>query len=98
VLSAESVAEGHPAQQWFRDRYVGLRGLVERALAEAVERDEMPPGTDVAETAAAVVAVMDGLQVQWLLDPERVDMIAVTRRTVDALLAALRTPPLPAGD
>ena len=93
VLSAESVTEGHPAQQWFRDRYVGLRALVEHALDEALERGEVPGGTDVAETAAAIVAVMDGLQVQWLLDPEGVDMVAVTRRTIDALLAALGAPP-----
>jgi hypothetical protein len=36
---------------------------------------------------------MDGLQVQWLLDPDRVDMVAVTRRAIDALLAALGAPP-----
>ena len=93
VLSAESVTDGHPAQQWFRDRYVGLRALVERALEEALERGEVPVGTDVEQTAAAIVAVMDGLQVQWLLDPDRVDMVAVTRRTIDALLAALGAPP-----
>ncbi|MFE6234378.1 TetR family transcriptional regulator [Cellulosimicrobium sp. NPDC057862] len=93
VLSAESVTDGHPAQQWFRDRYVGLRALVERALEEALDRGEVPVGTDVEQTAAAIVAVMDGLQVQWLLDPDRVDMVAVTRRTIDALLAALAPPP-----
>jgi AcrR family transcriptional regulator len=93
VLSAESVTDGHPAQQWFRDRYVGLRALVERALEEALERGEVPVGTDVEQTAAAIVAVMDGLQVQWLLDPDLVDMVAVTRRTIDALLAALAPPP-----
>ncbi|ARU52061.1 TetR family transcriptional regulator [Cellulosimicrobium cellulans] len=93
VLSAESVTDGHPAQQWFRDRYVGLRALVERALEEALERGEVPAGTDVEQSAAAIVAVMDGLQVQWLLDPDQVDMVAVTRRTIDALLAALVAPP-----
>ncbi|KZM77709.1 MULTISPECIES: TetR/AcrR family transcriptional regulator [Cellulosimicrobium] len=93
VLSAESVTDGHPAQQWFRDRYVGLRALVERALEEALERGEVPVGTDVEQTAAAIVAVMDGLQVQWLLDPDRVDMVAVTRRTIDALVAALGAAP-----
>ena len=92
VLSAESVTDGHPAQQWFRDRYVGLRALVERALEEALDRGEVPVGTDVEQAAAAIVAVMDGLQVQWLLDPDRVDMVAVTRRTIDALLAALGAP------
>ncbi|MFD6178617.1 MULTISPECIES: TetR family transcriptional regulator [unclassified Isoptericola] len=89
VLSAEAVTDGHPAQTWFRDRYVGLRAMVRQALAEALDDGELSAGTDLDETAAAVVAVMDGLQVQWLLDPERVDMVAVTRRTIAALLASL---------
>ena len=33
VLSAESVTEGHPAQDYFRDRYAGLRAMVTEALA-----------------------------------------------------------------
>ena len=33
---------------------------------------------------------MDGIQYQYLLDPSAVDMAAVTRRTVRALLADLR--------
>jgi hypothetical protein len=34
---------------------------------------------------------MDGLQVQWLLAPESVDMTAVTDRVVTALLAEFTT-------
>lgn len=32
---------------------------------------------------------MDGLQVQWLLDPEAVDMAAVTELVIDAVVARL---------
>ena len=45
---------------------------------------------DVLEAAAAIVAVMDGIQYQFLLAPESVDMAAVTRRAVRAILADLR--------
>ena len=31
------------------------------------------------ELAALVMAVMDGLQIQWLLDPKKVDMVATFR-------------------
>ncbi|WP_079198033.1 TetR/AcrR family transcriptional regulator [Streptomyces sp. CB03911] len=92
VLSAESVTEGHPAQQFFRDRYDGLRALVAEALREACELGEADAGLDVEGVASAVVAVMDGLQVQWLLTPRSVDMAAVTRRVLSALLADLRLP------
>lgn len=89
VLSAESVTEGHPAQDFFRDRYAGLRTMVSEALAEASELGETRPGLDVEEAATAIVAVMDGLQIQWLLAPGSVDMAASTDRVITALLADL---------
>ncbi|MBB4944905.1 AcrR family transcriptional regulator [Kitasatospora gansuensis] len=89
VLSAESVTDGHPAQSYFRERYRGLRAMVAEALVEAAELGELQAEFDVGSVAAAIVAVMDGLQVQWLLDPGAVDMAAGTRRAVRVLLADL---------
>ncbi|PPS72495.1 TetR family transcriptional regulator [Streptomyces sp. 46] len=89
VLSAESVTEGHPAQDYFRDRYAGLRTLVAEALAEACELGETRPDLNVEEAATAIIALMDGLQIQWLLAPDSVDMAASTDRVITALLADL---------
>jgi AcrR family transcriptional regulator len=89
VLLGESITEGHPAQESFRSRFEGLRGPVRDAFLTAVA-DPSVSEQDVREAAAAVVAVMDGIQYQYLLDPSAVDMAAVTRRTVRALLADLR--------
>nr|WP_268987353.1 TetR/AcrR family transcriptional regulator [Streptomyces radicis] len=94
VLSAESVTEGHPAQDYFRTRYEGLRGLLVEALTEAGELGEIDEGIDPVAAASAVIAVMDGLQVQWLLAPEAVDMAAVTELAITALLGR----PLPEAD
>ncbi|MFH9396267.1 TetR/AcrR family transcriptional regulator [Streptomyces sp. NPDC017556] len=88
VLSAESVTGDHPAQDYFRDRYHGLRAFVADALREACE----PPADRAALTgnaANAIIAVMDGLQVQWLLSPESVDMAASINLVVTSLLATL---------
>ncbi|MFB8027030.1 TetR/AcrR family transcriptional regulator [Streptomyces sp. NPDC056465] len=88
VLSAESVTDSHPAQTYFRDRYSGLRAFVTDALREACDLPDERAGE--AETAAnAVIAVMDGLQVQWLLSPRAVDMAASTDLVVRSLLATL---------
>ncbi|WP_371933625.1 TetR/AcrR family transcriptional regulator [Streptomyces castrisilvae] len=88
VLSAESVTDDHPAQDYFRDRYDGLRAFVADALREACELPD--EDTETAENAAnAVIAVMDGLQVQWLLAPGSVDMAASTDLVVTALLTSL---------
>jgi AcrR family transcriptional regulator len=93
VLSAESVTEGHPAQNYFRDRYAGLRAMVTDALAEASELGEIRPDLNLEEAATAIIAVMDGLQIQWLLAPDSVDMAAATDRVITALLADLTGKP-----
>lgn len=88
VLSAESVTDDHPAQAYFRDRYSGLRAFVAEALTEACALEEAD-APRVRAAANAIIAVMDGLQVQWLLDPGSVDMAASTDLVVTSLLAGL---------
>jgi AcrR family transcriptional regulator len=71
VLSAESVTDNHPAQDYFRQRYEdGRRRLAEVAKTAAPELSD----TEALRAASLVLAVMDGLQLQWLLDPDQVDM------------------------
>jgi AcrR family transcriptional regulator len=76
VESAESLEPDHPAHEFFLSRYNRVRATV----AERVRRDQklgqFSPDTDPWEFAAGVIALMDGLQVQWLLDPS-FDMAAV---------------------
>ncbi|MDQ0401658.1 TetR/AcrR family transcriptional regulator [Streptomyces sp. NBC_01723] len=88
VLSAESVTEQHPAQAYFRDRYTGLRAFVTDALTEACGLAESDAAR-VHDAANAIIAVMDGLQVQWLLDPDSVEMAASTDLVIRSLLATL---------
>ncbi len=85
VLSAESVTEGHPAGPSFRDRFTVLRGLIASALEEACE-GAVPSVHEIDAGASAIIAVMDGLQVQWLLDPDAVAMPAAVGLVIDALL------------
>ncbi|WP_203566529.1 TetR/AcrR family transcriptional regulator [Aestuariimicrobium ganziense] len=89
VLSAESVTTNHPAQDWFRNRYVTVREEVEAALRCRAGLD--PQGSSPASRSAAqaLVAVMDGLQVQWLLNPD-IDMAAGMAFAADALVDRLR--------
>nr|WP_245961936.1 TetR/AcrR family transcriptional regulator [Quadrisphaera granulorum] len=89
VLSAESTAPDHPAHQYFTDRYVTTRANLERSLREAAEDGDLRAGVDPSVHAPIVVAVMDGLQVQWLLDrdsPAPTDMPAALRAHLNTLL------------
>ena len=98
VLSAESATARHPAQDWFRDRYTVLRREVEDAVLDRIGPEYReavstpgPDGHSPAHSAAtAILAAMDGLQVQWLLDPEAVEMATVTELVIEALVARLR--------
>ena len=85
VLTGESVTENHPARGWVTDRFTILRGEVQRAII-AVGGGAVPE--DVARDAAsAIIGVMDGLQVQWLLD-DTVDLPVATTFAIEAILAA----------
>ncbi|OIV35545.1 hypothetical protein BIV57_21010 [Mangrovactinospora gilvigrisea] len=61
VLAGESVTDGHPARAYFAERYARVRALLAESLGDEV-------------TAQLVIAALDGLQIQWLLDPEGADM------------------------
>jgi AcrR family transcriptional regulator len=76
VLMGESVGEDHPAREWFRDRYPRRRGNIAAALRAGIESGEIRAEVDCDAVAAQIIAMMDGLQVQWVLNPDQVDMAA----------------------
>ncbi len=81
----------HPAHGLFLERGERLRGTFAQALADAQAAGRVRSDIDGATFARVVQAVADGLQLQWMLEPD-VDMAAV----VDALFAVL-TPAQPGG-
>ncbi|MEU6842249.1 TetR/AcrR family transcriptional regulator [Streptomyces sp. NPDC046716] len=84
ALLGESVTDGHPAREFFTERYAGVRGAMAQVLrAEYGER--LPGGLTPERAAPLLVAVMDGLQYQWLLDPESVDMPGAFRDFLELL-------------
>ena len=42
-------------------------------------KDTIRPDVDLNELTTIILAVMDGLQIQWLLDPEKVNMTSAYR-------------------
>lgn len=76
VLAAESVAPEHPGHDRFQERYRSVRAALAEAIDDAQEAGELDPEIDPAHLATLLTAVMDGLQLQFLLDPESVDMVA----------------------
>ena len=67
VLQAESLTPSHPAHTYFANRQRNALAAF-TALAE--------PVTGRPETLARqIIAVMDGLQIQWLRTPDTVDLV-----------------------
>ncbi|PZR55045.1 TetR family transcriptional regulator [Xylanimonas oleitrophica] len=99
VLSAESVTDDHPARSFFEERYRTLRTeVVEAFRVLCAERGVEAPET-VERAAASILAVMDGLQVQWLLDPTAVDLGEASAFAIEAIVAQVLDPrATPVGD
>jgi len=89
VLSAESVTADHPAHTWARNRYRRIRVVLAEAVRDGVTRGEFRKEADAETIAIELVALMDGLQQQWLVDPEAVDMAAVFRGFLRETLAQI---------
>ena len=93
ALAGESVTDDHPARAWFTDRYGRVTASVEAGLLAGA--CSLRPGVDCALLAREVVAVMDGLQLQWLLRPDEVDMVATFRDYATRLLRSAALDPEP---
>ena len=79
VMAAESIDTAHPGHALFHARYTRLRRSCAAELRAAQERGEVDAGLDPDLVAPQILAMFDGLQLQWLLDPCQVDMVAVMR-------------------
>ena len=88
TLSAEATNPGHPARTFVQHRYASVVAEHTEHLREAVADGEVAPMTDAGleQEARLFVAAMDGIELQWLLDP-RVDLLDLFDRFLDATLA-----------
>ena len=74
TLSAEATSPDHPAHAYFVRRYEVTRGIVRDAFADLERRGMLREGVTPFGAATATLAMMDGLQIQWLLDRTVLDM------------------------
>ncbi|MEV5824719.1 TetR/AcrR family transcriptional regulator [Spirillospora sp. NPDC052242] len=88
ALSSAATDPAHPAHEFFADRYRDLTATIARGLGSGQRTGAVRDDEDAEHMARLLVAVSDGLQLQWLLDPS-VDMAALVE-TFDRLCA---TPP-----
>jgi AcrR family transcriptional regulator len=89
VLGAESIDAEEPLHDFFVERYEAARAFV-RALLESEQRQgTIRADVDIDERAQEVIAMAMGLEVQWLADPQRVDLARAFEAYVDRLVEEL---------
>ncbi|MEL4504847.1 TetR/AcrR family transcriptional regulator [Luteococcus sp. H138] len=86
TLSAEATDPAHPAHTYFTLRYEMLADSNTRMFQSLADEGLLRPEVRPVSAARSLVALMDGLQVQWLYDERGVDMVVDVQAFLDAIL------------
>lgn len=85
-------SEQHPlTREFVRERFQQVRAYLAELVRTGQRDGSIAADIDSADAAALVIAASDGLQLQWLLDPDAVDV----RRALVLLERLLPSPPQP---
>ncbi|MDT0321941.1 TetR/AcrR family transcriptional regulator [Streptomyces millisiae] len=92
ALTSEASHPDHPAHEWTAKRHRALRTRSANAIRRSIDRGELPPDTDPDALAAVILGAVEGVEAQWLIDPD-VDPERCARTLLSMLRAlASRTP------
>ena len=75
TLTTDALQEQHAVTREFvRERFRSLRVSLAARIESGQRAGRVAPDVDPLDAAALVIAASDGLQIQWLLDPDAVDI------------------------
>ena len=75
TLTTDALQEQHAATREFvRGRFRSLRADLASRIESGQRAGHIAAGIEPRDAAALVIAASDGLQIQWLLDPDAVDV------------------------
>lgn len=92
VLSAESLTEGHPGRGYFVERFTTVRHGFQEELEKLRDAGRLRPGVDPRLAAGSITALWDGIQLQWLLEPDLIDVTEHLRAFLDLIVIAEPAP------
>lgn len=83
TMTAEASSPVHPAREFIRDRYARTFEEFAQHLREARDLGDIELDEDgIVYEARLMLAVMDGLELQWLIDPS-IDLMSLYNRCLD---------------
>lgn len=86
VLSAEATSSAHPAHEYFERRYDWIIAQAREALTEMQEAGTLRDGISADYAARTLIALADGLQLQFLYNRTGVDMVDTLRTFVQSII------------
>jgi AcrR family transcriptional regulator len=86
VLASEAISQDHPGHAYFVDRFETLRNGYGEGFRRLDAEGLLRPGVDPTVAATSLVALWDGLQLQWLMSPDSVDVPGALRAYFDQVL------------
>ncbi|MFC5745586.1 TetR/AcrR family transcriptional regulator [Actinomadura rugatobispora] len=89
VLSGEATSPEHPAHRYYTERYRNLRLFYTRAFTALDERGELRSAFDPATLATMTIALINGLQAQWLFDRNSVEIVGAVRGFLQSVIPAM---------
>ncbi|HMS36959.1 MAG TPA: TetR/AcrR family transcriptional regulator [Arachnia sp.] len=96
VLSSEAITDDHPTSGYFKKRYQNLRREMVESFEELCADEGVVDAEVIANASASILAVMDGLQYQWLLEPGIFELGPTTKYAVNAIVDAVLGSRVPA--
>lgn len=77
VLGAENLRPEHPVHDWFAQRNLETQEFFADSLRAGRDRGELDENMDVDLVADTIIALIQGVEIQWLLDPASIDLDGV---------------------
>lgn len=99
TMCTEASSPSHPAREFIQNRYLTTLAEVRAHLREAIVDGEIAAMTDhdIDREARTLFAVMDGLELQWLIDPA-IDLARLFDEHLDATIKRWRSTHLAQSD
>ena len=92
LVGYEAMVRDGAARVYTQRRTEAIRWWFAQLLTEGVRNGELSPDVDADARAAEWVAFMEGIQIQWLLHPGRIDLVRAYESYVDDLIDQIIAP------
>lgn len=89
VFSTEALTDDSPVRDYYLERYRIIKREISTNFRELCVAEGIAEPATIDYGAAAIIAVMDGLQYQWLLDPDNLDLGRATEFAIGVIVDAV---------